>query len=220
MKILVSMLALTVVGIANADMLVSEVVDGDLPGGNPKFVELTNTGDSDVTFGVDDFVQIYFNGGTEPNTTVALDGITIVAGDSFVIASTANGGVEQFQAAYGFDADLYSDGFFGNGDDAYTLEDVGGVVDTYGVVGVDGTGEVWEYRDSYAFRNFPITMPNDVFADTEWTFGGVGALDAATDEERIALLQEFTTPGSHNFVPEPGSLALLAFGLLGVVRRR
>ena len=41
----------------------------------------------------------------------------------------------------------------GNGDDVYELYDGSSVVDIYGEVGVDGTGEDWEYLDAIAYRN-------------------------------------------------------------------
>lgn len=203
---------------ANADVIISEIVDGDLSGGNPKFVELYNAGGAPVTFGPNDFVKGYFNGGTTANTTVSLDGVTIAPGQAFVIASTGNAGDLQFQIAYGFDADMYTSAFFGNGDDAFTLEIGGVIVDMYGVVGVDGSGLAWDYTDSYGFRNATVGSASSTFVESEWTFGGVAALDAPDDATRIQLLQQYTTPGTH--VPTPGSLALLAVGGLAAARRR
>jgi len=207
------------VSAASADVVISEVVDGDLAGGNPKFVELTNTGGSTVTFGLDDEVKAYFNGGVTTTSITSLDGVSILAGDSFVIASTANDGQNQFFNAYGFHADLYTPAFFGNGDDVYTLENLDVVLDEYGHVGVDGTGMVWEYTDSYAFRNPTAITQNPTFASGDWTYGGVAALDGPDDATRIALLQTYTTPGTHEFVPEPASLMLLGLGAL-LLRRR
>lgn len=213
-----AIVALTAVSFATADVIISEVIDGDLAGGNPKFVELTNTGGSAVTFGAADSVKIYFNGGTSANSTISLDGISIAAGDSFVIASNANAGDAAFLQAYGFNADLYTPAFFGNGDDVYTLDN-GATVDSMGPVGVDGTGTAWEYTDGYNFRNPTVLSPNSSFTEAEWTFGGVASLDAPDDASRIALLTQFTTPGTHNFVPEPASAILLALGALALRRR-
>jgi hypothetical protein len=203
---------------ALGDVLITEVVDGDLAGGNPKFVELCNTGPGDVTFGVDDFVKIYFNGGVSAGTSVSLDGVTISAGTAIVIASSSNNGDVAFQTAYGLDATIYTGSSFGNGDDVYTLEGVGGIIDTYGPVGVDGTGENWEYTDSYAYRDYSITSPNATFTEPEWVFGGVKALDGPDDPTRIALLQQFTSPFVH--VPTPGAASLLAVAGLAAARRR
>jgi len=212
-------------GAANAQLFISEVVDGDLAGGNPKFVEICNATGSPVTFGPNDFVHVYFNGSSTLNGfgTVSLDGITILANDALVIASNQNSGDLAFFAAYGFNADLYTSASFGNGDDVYALELGGTNVDTFGTIGVDGTGTAWEYLDSYAFRNV-VATPNggafNVGGDLgTWTFGGVAALDGADDPTRIALLQQRTTPGTHP-VPTPGALALLGLGGLAAARRR
>lgn len=208
---------------ATADIIVSEVVDGDLSGGNPKFVELTNTGGAAVTFGALDSVQVFSNGNGVASATVSLDGITIGVGESFVIASTANGGQAQFLAAYGFDADLYTGSFFGNGNDAYGLNVGGTIVDIFGnpadVSGGSDFSAVWAYNDSYAFRN-ANSITAGAFSAADWTYGGSLALDAGDDATRIALLQQFTTPGTHNFVPAPGAVALLGMGGLLAARRR
>ncbi len=50
-----------------------------------------------------------------------------------------------------------------NGDDAIGLHKNGSLIETFGVVGVDGTGQVWDYEDSWAFK-----------VGSAWTYGGVG----------------------------------------------
>lgn len=220
MKKFASLLAVAgLVAVANADVIVSEVVDGDLSGGNPKFVELTNTGVAAYVFGAGDSIQVYSNGNVTASATVSLNGISIAPGDSYVIASSANDGVNQFNIAYGFGADLFTGAFFGNGDDVYALNIGGTVVDAMGAIGVDGTGTGWEYTDSYAYRN-PTSITQSGFNVSDWTFGGVAALDAPADPARIALLQANTTPGTHNFIPAPGALALVGLGGLVAGRRR
>lgn len=212
---------LGVVGLAtsaSADLIITEVVDGDLAGGNPKWVEICNTG-ADVTFTSDDFLRVYFNGSASAGASVALDGITITANTAIVIAATANGGQAAFENTYGVAATLYTGSSFGNGDDVYSLEGLSGVIDTYGPIGTDGTGEAWEYTDSFAYRNFNVTTSNPSFSESEWTFGGVGALDGPDDATRTALLLANTTPFSH--VPAPGVVGLAGLaGLAGIRRRR
>ena len=56
-----------------------------------------------------------------------------------------------------------------NGDDAIELYFLGGVVEVFGDVDVDGTGEAWEYLDSWAYK-----------VDGEWTYGGVNCTDDST----------------------------------------
>jgi len=181
-------------------VIISEVVDGDLAGGSPKYVEITNCGDMDWIFGVDDAVNIYFNGSPTAGTSISLDGIALGVGESYVIATSRNDGIAQYQAAYlGANADLYVDQDFGNGDDVYSLE-LGfavGVHDTYGWIGVDGSGQAWEYTNSYAYSK-PYRIPNGgVFDPNNWIFGGPDTLAATTDFERLALLRAHTSPGRH-----------------------
>lgn len=211
-----------IAGTASADIIVSEVVDGDLAGGNPKFVEITNTGGTDFTFGTGGII-IQSNAATDVTVDVDLSGVTILAGQSFVVASSANGGIAQFQAAYGFDADLYTGVFFGNGDDRYAIDIAGTVVDIFGVFGSNAAPDLatYNYTDSYAYRvASSITGGGTTYVAADWVLGGVAALDAGDDATRIALLQANTTPGTHDFVPAPASAALMGLGGLMAARRR
>ena len=187
-------------------VIISEVVDGDLSGGNPKYVEITNCGETDWTFDTDDVLKVYFNGSASAGASVDLAGITLAVGESIVIATDRYDGIAKYQDAYlGLDADVYVSNDFGNGNDVYSLEFGSVVHDTYGWIGVDGTGTDWEYTDSYAY-SIPYRAPNSgVFDPLEWTFGGPGALDAAADPERNALLRANTSPGRH-----------VCFGTVGV----
>lgn len=178
-------------------IIISEVVDGDLPGENPRFVELTNCGYFDWTFGSDDFIGIYFDGSDTPGTVINLGGVGLGVGDSYVIACAQNNGIDQYQTAYGDDADLYMDVAFGDGDDVYSLEYGLDVIDTYGVIGVDGTFEDWTYEDGYAHSK-PCRAPNHgIFDADDWRIGGPYSLFGTTDVERIAKLRARTTPGKH-----------------------
>ena len=77
---------LAMAGTVHADLIISEVVDATLPGGRPKFVELTNTGAATI-----DLTQYSFgnfsNGGTSlgGGSASVLTGL-LPAGESYVIA--------------------------------------------------------------------------------------------------------------------------------------
>ncbi len=206
---------------AHGQLIISEIVDATLPGGNPKFVEITNTSGMDFMF-TGGGIIVQSNANTDLDIDVDLNGITISAGQSFVIASSQNDGQNVFESTYGFAADLYSTAFFGNGDDRYILSDGMGLVDIFGAINIDGTGEAWEYTDSYAFRNADAISGNGgVFDIVEWTLGGVDALEVGGDDSlKTPLIQSLTTPGTHNFVPTPGTTALLALGGIAGFRRR
>ena len=53
-----------------------------------------------------------------------------------------------------------------NGDDAIELYEQNQVIETFGDINIDGTGEEWEYTDSWAYK-----------VGNEWTYGGVNCTD-------------------------------------------
>ena len=224
MKKIIALLAVAgVAGMASADIIISEVVDATLSGGNPKYVELTNTGASDVTFGAGDGIINQSNASNDLIIDTDLTGLTIAAGDSFVIQSSGNDGQLIFESTYGFAADLYTSAFYSNGDDRYILWMGGAVHDIHGDIDTDGTGLAWEYLDGYAFSNpTRITANGGSFVIGDWTHGGVNSLEdpGFDDVVELALILANTTPGTHNFVPAPASLALLGLGGLAIRRRR
>ena len=201
---------------ASADLIITEVVDATLSGGNPKFVEITNTGVADYTF-AEGGIILQSNANTDYNVDVDLSGVTILAGQSFVIQSTGNGGQAVFESTYGFAADLYTSTFFSNGDDRYMITDTAdgsNILDIHGVDGVDGTGSDWEYLDSYAYRLPGASANGGVFDVNDWVHGGKDVLEGADAAGIVAV----TSPGV--YIPEPATLALLVMGGLVALRRR
>jgi len=224
---------IAVVGLAaaaNADLIISEIVDATLPSGLPKFVEITNTGNSSV-----DLSNFSLGNANNGAASLGFDALvlsgSLAAGDSYVVSfeNSDAPGSSTFFDVYGFDADNLEQGAFFNGDDVIALfsgaalagDTVTGanVVDVYGVIGVDGSGESWEYTDGYSFRNASILSGTGAaFGEAGWTIGGANSLETGDDVEELALILANTTPGSHNFVPTPGAAA--AFGLAGLAAAR
>ena len=195
---------------AQADLLITEVVDGTLTGGLPKWVEITNT---DASGSID--LSLYSfgnfnNGGTTLGGGAAsqLTG-TLAAGASYIIAYEADNGpgASSYFGVYGSDPDFYMGGAFTNGDDVLALYlglatgdgSNATLVDVYGVIGVDGTGTNWEYTDSYAYRCGDLAN-GGVFDAGDWTVPGPDALEAGCggdDTCETQNLLNLTTPGSH-----------------------
>ncbi|QDU72883.1 lamin tail domain-containing protein [Mucisphaera calidilacus] len=215
-------------------LIISEVVDATLPGGLPKFVELTNT--SGDTIDLSNFSIGNFNNGSTNlggGASTVLSG-SLAAGDSYVISyeSGDSAGSGTFFDTYGFDPDNFALGAFINGDDVIALFDGpatgdgsdASIVDVFGELGVDGTGKVWETTDGYSFRNPSIVDPSGTFDPSEWTFGGANSLETGNDVEELALALSLTTPGTHNFttsiVPTPAAFGAGMIGLLAVATRR
>ncbi|MDA0849305.1 MAG: hypothetical protein O2827_06095, partial [Verrucomicrobia bacterium] len=161
-------------------LIINEVADPIDDSG--RFVEIFNTGDISLDLSS---LQVYFvksvNSGPS-YSQIALSG-TIEPNQVMVIANSTD-----MNADYGFSPDISYSAADGNGDDAYALyfggdRSSGSLLDAYGVQGVDGSGEAWEYENSRAIRNNPLTaVPNATWTSGEWTISSADLAD--------------TTPGS------------------------
>ncbi len=201
-----------------AGIFISELVEGAAYGTYERYLELTNATDADYTFGANSGIVFQANAGNiHRNIGVDLAGVTIAAGDSFVISRTPGS-----MAIMGLEPEDMHDGYINNrGYDRYILVEGGVDIDMYGVDGVDGQGTAWEFTDSYAYRLPHITEGNGgVFDVSEWYVAPIGSLIGVNDDDAVNKLATYTTPGTHDFVPEPASMALLTLGALAVVRRR
>lgn len=181
-------------------LIISEVVDGTESGGCPKWIEITNTGLNDFTF-EEGGVIVQMDRSTDVNVDVNLTGLTIAAGESFVINSLQKGDCGgAFNFIYGFPADLEVGGFFGDGNDRYILTDTddgSNLLDIYGEFGTDGTKTPWQYTEGYSYRQSSCNAGNGgVFVLDEWFYGGVGSLSTGDPTQ---LLLTLTTPGAHQW---------------------
>ncbi|EAQ97535.2 ExeM/NucH family extracellular endonuclease [Congregibacter litoralis] len=174
MKKLVLTLAVSALAInANAQLLITGVIDGPRSGGVPKAVELYATEDiADLSiYGIESA-----NNGADaqgPELTT-LTGSVLAGG--FIYAASESDGFTEF---FGFAPDFTGGALSINGDDAIILYKSGSKIDEFGVVGEDGTGKDWEYTDGWAYRtnNPACAGPFDLGA---WQFRGTNALDGAT----------------------------------------
>ncbi len=162
-------------------LIISEVADpGDEYTG--RFVELYNTGDTEIDFStVTVYIDRQANGGN--HSSKKLTG-TISPNQTYVIGNASN-----LLTRYSIAADLDFGDITGNGDDGYFLffngdETTGTLMDAYGVIDEDGTGKPWNYEDKKAVRNSNITTPNATWTGTEWTITAADVADC--------------TPGEHN----------------------
>ena len=67
-----------------------------------------------------------------------------------------------------------------NGDDAIELFENGSIIETFGDPNVDGTGEPWEYQDSWAYKDPNGTVS---FSGGMWLMGGVNCTDGSTTSQ-------------------------------------
>ena len=201
--------ALVLVGVAQADLLMTEIVDGTLSGGLPKWVELTNTGATTL-----DLTQYSFgnfnNGGTNlgGGAATVLTG-TLAPGASYVFGyepAPTPPATSTFFDVYGADCDIYT-GAYINGDDVLALF-LGAatgdgtnatMVDVYGMLGTHGDGTTWEYEDSFSYR-CGNTANGGVFDEGDWHIEGKDGLEAGCggdDTCEQANHVAWTTPWVH-----------------------
>ncbi|MBO3115766.1 T9SS type A sorting domain-containing protein [Winogradskyella sp. DF17] len=161
-------------------LIISEVADpGD--NANARFVEIYNNGSTDIDFSVTPiYISRFVNEAptaTSANTEQLNSGI-LAAGNYLVIAASGT----NFDLAYGFSPDEINGGFAVNGDDPFGMYQgvfpAGTLFDVYGQIGVDGTGEAWEYGDSRAVRNDIMDSPSTTWQASSWTISAANVADA------------------------------------------
>ena len=163
-----------------ADVLITGVFDGPLTGGQPKAIELYFRGDvPDLTRYA---VGSANNGDGSDGPELILPAGSATLGTFYTIADNA----ADFTTYFGVAPDVEDGVAAINGDDAielyYDADDNGNfarteVVDVFGEIAVDGTGQVWEYTDGWAYRKSGTNPGGDIFFSNAWTYSGIDAND-------------------------------------------
>lgn len=151
------------------DLVISGIIDGPLPGGTPKGLELyvvNNIADLSI-YGLESST----NGAAASGEEFTFPVVSATAGDFIYVATEA----PNFTQYLGVAPD-YVDGVLGvNGDDPVILYKNGVIEDIIGTF-TDGTGESWEYLDGWAYR-VDGQGPSATYSASEWTFSGPNAID-------------------------------------------
>jgi hypothetical protein len=171
---LVDDIALTAVETSGPDLIITGTYDGSLTGGTPKGIELYVVNDiSDLSiYGVGSAN----NGGGTDGKEFTFPAEASVAGTFLYVATET----PNFEAFFGF-APNYTSGSMGiNGDDAVELFKDDAVIETFGDIDTDGTGEAWDYLDGWAYRNNGTTS-DGAFVIADWSFSGVNGLEGGTN---------------------------------------
>ena len=154
-----------------SDLIITGTIDGTLPGGTPKAVELyAINAIADLSiYGIGSAN----NGGGSDCEEYTFPADSVSAGDFIYVASDS----APFEAFFGFAPDYSDVAAIINGDDAIELFKNGNVVDVFGEIDVDGSDQPWEYTDGWAYRVSDTGPDESTFTLVNWTFSGVGGLE-------------------------------------------
>jgi len=170
--------------ITTQNILISELADPENNTG-ARFVELYNS--NAETISLKGWMLIrYTNDNVEIGSSIDLSEYEIFAESTLVIASDA----EEFNVVYGFVPD--SEGgknspADSNGDDNIQLIDpFGRIIDTFGIVGEDGSGTNHEFEDGRALRKPEISQGSTSYNFNEWVIFNDTGENGTIDNPQIA----------------------------------
>lgn len=179
-KLLLIFAAVLMASPAAAQLVITGVMDGPLPGGVPKVIELYSC-DSIADLSIYGLGCANNGGGTD-GVEFTFPADPMAAGTYIYCESVSGSNPTAFFDYMGF-ASTYDVGLAAgtNGDDTIELFLLTGtdpvVVDVAGDRDVDGTGEPWEYLDGW-MKRISLTGPDgDTFVVGNWTFSGPNAND-------------------------------------------
>lgn len=165
------------------DMIITGTFDGPLSGGTPKLIEVYVVNDIADTsiYGIGSAN----NGGGTDGEELTFDAVSATAGD-FIYIGYEGSNTGSVNTYFGITANYLSNAANNNGDDALELFMNGGVIDTFGDINTDGSGQPWEYLDGWAYRVDGTGPDSTNFILSNWTFSGPNAVDGCTDNASCA----------------------------------
>jgi hypothetical protein len=189
--------------ITGGDLIISGVYDGPLSGGTPKGIEL---------YVVNDIADLNIYGIGSANNGGGSDGeeFTFPTGaytaGTYIYISTES---TNFTTFFGFTPD-FTTGFMAiNGDDAVELFMNGIVIDVFGDINTDGSGQSWDYLDGWAYRNSLTVSNSGVFNGNNWSFSGINVFDGESDNATASTPMPIGTHSSTGTATIPGTLVTL-----------
>jgi len=218
---IVGFLLFVTTGLSQAtSLIITGVIDGPLSGGTPKAVELYALNDiSDMSiYGLGSAN----NGGGSDGIEFTFPTISASTGDFLYVASDN----EEFKNFFSFTPNSITPSANINGDDAIELFRNGTVIDVFGNIAMDGTGQPWEYLDGWAYRTDATGgLDTSTFIVSEWYFSSPNALDGETANNGATIPFPAGTfsPGSTPPpipTPEPSTILLLGSGIAVLAGKR
>ena len=156
--------------------ILTSVVDGDCIGARPRFVEIFAQGTIDFS---NYRLEKQINGGAWDNSTDLSTLGTITDEFVYILIGNTDQTILNSEFPSITTQNIITDATLTqNGDDGIRIVEISTnvVIDQFGETSIDGTGQFWEYTDSYAKRvNYSI--PDGGFVAENWFFAGVDAFE-------------------------------------------
>ncbi len=155
--------------INSQDLSLQGIIDFTVPSGGSDGKALHVIANADIAnlslYGI----GVANNGGGTDGQEYTFPAVSVSAGDNIMIARTPSA-IASYLGADVATIIESNTSISQNGDDAIELYFNGEVVETFGDIDTDGSGESWEYLDSWAYK-----------VDGAWTYGGVNCTDGSDD---------------------------------------
>ena len=153
--------------INSQDLVLQGIIDFDVPsaGSDGKAIHVLVVNDiADLSlYGI----GVANNGGGTDGQEYTFPSVSVSAGDNIMVARSPEA-MASFLGATEANIMLASSDIGQNGDDAIELYFNAEVIETFGDVDTDGTGEAWEYVDSFAYK-----------VDGAWVYAAINCTDDA-----------------------------------------
>jgi plastocyanin/DNA/RNA endonuclease YhcR with UshA esterase domain len=186
---------LEIIVAVNSDLMITGVTDPQGANGSggtafgPRAIEL---------YAIDDIADLSIygigsanNGGGTDGIEFTFPAIAVTAGSCITLADSTF--EAKFTSFFGVAPTILVPGNVTgiNGDDAMELFLNGDVVDVFGDINVDGSGQAWEYTDGWAYRKNATGPDGSTFVQDNWTYSGTDALQSTTDSVNTLFADPF-----------------------------
>ena len=161
---------------SQANLELVGILDLDLPEGGSSGKAIHLKANQNITNLSDYGIGIANNGGGTDGQEYDFPNLVLNSGDHIIVCRDTLAIKYYFSGCNSFNFMIQDDSsvITQNGDDAIELYKNGIVIETFGDVNIDGTGELWEYKDSWAYK---IDTGYIVFSGFNWITGGVDCTD-------------------------------------------
>ncbi|MGK0317003.1 MAG: hypothetical protein ACI86M_003242, partial [Saprospiraceae bacterium] len=156
------------------NIMITGAIDGPLSQGQPKAIEFYAIDD------IPDLSAYAFGSANNGNGGGIIEYIfpadAIEGGTFFYLAANQTG----FNMFFGFDPEYTSNAANINGDDALELFFNGAVIDVFGDINMDGSGQAWDHVNGWAYRNNDQGPNIGSWDDGDFYYSGTNVLDGET----------------------------------------